>query len=248
METNSIGEYRVDILTAQIVFLVIMTIGVCVWCHSLVRALQLGADEPIEVNPWSNSADEIASGNREVGSMLVRGEPEAVSRAIAKAVLQHGTAFEIIDRTAERVLIRKTPASQADPAGAHFSELGFAITPAGENTVEIVYALELGKRRKLLRRVALGIIIGIGLPVLLGLGLFIWLKVIPNPQPGMRWMVFQTIHICHVLWPPFLLIHQHKAIRNHSRAFVTNLLMSVTLADGVESVNAGRGEIQAVGK
>ncbi len=228
-----------DILTAQIVFLVIMTIGVCVWCHSLVSALQLGADEPIHADSWSDSINEIATGDREAGSMLVRGEPEAVSRAIAKAILQHGTAFEIIDRTAERVLVRKTPASQSDPAGTHFGELGFAITPAGENTVEIVYALGLGKRRKRLRRIALGIIFGIGLPVLLGLGLFVWLKIIPNPRPGMRWMVFQTVHICHVLWPPFLLIHQHKAIRNHSRTFVANLLMSVTLADGVEPVGEG---------
>jgi hypothetical protein len=36
-----------------------------------------------------------------------------------------------------------------------------------------------------------------------------------------------------------LLIHQHKAIRNHSRTFVANLLMSVTLADGVEPVGEG---------
>ncbi len=222
-----------DVLTAQLIFFAIMTIGICVWCHSLVRAWQLGRDDDRDVDEFGQPTNAKSTSDRHTGSFLVRGEQETVSRAIAKSILQHGTAFEVTERTTDRVLARRTAMTQATPAGAHFSDVGFALESAGEGTVEVIYCVDYGKKRNRLRFAALAVIFGIGLPLIIGVGLLIWLVVIPN---GMRSQVLQTLHIGHAIWPPFMLIRQHRAIAEHSRAFVSNLLTSVALNDGVEPV------------
>lgn len=226
-----------DLLTAQLVFFAIMTIAVCVWCHSLVRALQLGTTVDEEPEQWlASTAPETSMADRLVGSELVRGEQETVSRTIAKALLQHGTMFEITERTTDQVLATRTMSAHSDPNAIQCDGVGFALKRAGADTVEIVYCLDFGARRKRLRIAIFAILFGLGLPLLLGIGLVIWLYVIPSPMPGMRWQVLQTLQVCHALWPPFMLIHRYKAAASNGQAFVKNLITAVSLADGVDKV------------
>lgn len=229
-----------DVLTAQALFLALMTVCVCIWCHSFVRALRLGNKEAPESaqQEGESLAGFPPTADRDTGSRVVRGEREAVSRAIAKAVLQHGTAFEITERNADHVLVRRVPLTSHQVAGAMFNEMAFALRQVGDGTVEILYCVTYGKTRARLRKIALGIILGVGLPLTIGIGLVVWLFVVGNPMPGMRWQTLQVLHIGHALWPPFLLMHQYQSIRAQSRAFVSNLLMSVELTDGVEGLGA----------
>jgi hypothetical protein len=228
-----------ELLTAQLVFFAIMTLGVCIWCHSLIRATQLKSVGDKTTDAWTDtiSGEQHPNVDCEIGSKLVRGDQETVSRAIAKSILQHGTAFEVTERTAIKVVAKTTPAAQNTPAGANFSEVGFALRPAGEDTVEIVYCADFGKKRDRMRMIALGIIWGIGLPVILIVGIFTWIYGVNAGNPGMRWMTLQAMHIGHALWIPFLFIHQHKNLVAHSKAFLANLLTSVSLADGVDAVH-----------
>ncbi len=226
-----------NLLTAQIVFLAIMTIGVCVWCHSLVRALQLGQSDDDVKDPSTVLPEvSVSQADRIVGSCLVRGDQETVSRAIAKALLQHGTTFEVTERTVDRVVANRTLSAHRDPNATQCDGLGFALRPAGEGAVEIVYYVDFSDRRRRLRKAIFGIIFCLGLPLLLAVGLCIWLFVVPSETPGVRWQVFQTLQVSHALWPPFMLIHRYRAAVANGQAFVTNLMTSVGLADGVEAV------------
>jgi len=81
------------------------------------------------------------------------------------------------------------------------------------------------------RRVSLGIIVGLGLPVMLAVGLIVWLFVIPSEEPAVRWQVLQCLQIVHALWPPFMVIGMYSRGRRHSKTFVSNLLTTLELAD-----------------
>lgn len=234
-----------DIQTTQLVFCVLMTIGCLVWAHSLVRALQMQSPPSSNENPWVVLPDPNATedGDNESGRRTVRGQMETVSRAIARAILGQnipGTfspMFQITERTSERVVVKKDgPIVCNQPPSMQFSEVEFDLRPVGESTVEVEYRIQYGQLRKRCRTIALGIILGLGLPVLLGVGLLLWLLVVNHPDQNVRWQVMQTLQISHVLWPPFLFIHRYNSSRKHSRTFVSNMLMMAELADGVDSV------------
>lgn len=174
-----------DLLTAQLVFFAIMTIAVCVWCHSLVRALQLGTTVDEEPEQWlASTAPETSMADRLVGSELVRGEQETVSRTIAKALLQHGTMFEITERTTDQVLATRTMSAHSDPNAIQCDGVGFALKRAGADTVEIVYCLDFGARRKRLRIAIFAILFGLGLPLLFGY--WIGYLAVRHPQSNAR--------------------------------------------------------------
>lgn len=233
-----------DAQTAQVVFYAIMTVGICVWCHSLVRALEIGASKVPPVDPWGDfEQEEPDDGGAETGARTLRGDPEMISRGLALTLLRTGlpgsfsSLFEVVERSARRVVIRKNgPLFCNQPPSLYFTEAEFTLMPVGEDAVEVGYHVSFGQLAQKTRRIALGIIFGIGLPVLLGVGWAVWSFCVNNPNPSLRWMVFQSLHIAHALWPPFLFIHLYKAGRKHSRTYVSNLLVSAELTKGVEAL------------
>lgn len=238
-----------DLQTTQLVFTAIMTLASLVWAHSLVRALQMKPAKNVEDNPWAALPDEElpTTQDAEMGRRTVRGQLDNVSRAIAKAILGQNVPgvftpmFQLTEREPNRVVAQKdAPRTCNQPPGMQFKEVEFDLRPIGESTVEVDYRINFGSMRTRSRNIALGIIFGLGLPLLLIGGLLMWVFVANNPNPTIRWQVFQTLQISHVLWPPFLFIHQYKSGRRHSRTFVSNLLMMAELADGVDAVSNTR--------
>lgn len=224
---------------AQLVFFIIMSIAVCVWAHSLVRTLKLGRNEPPERDPFGQdfSADEQDTDSAVTGARTVRGDSETLSRALAHAVLHQSvpgmftSLFELVERSSERVVIRKTgPLVCNQPSGLYFTEAEFDLEYVGEDAVEISYRVSFDRLTKKLRRIALGLILGLGLPCILIGGGLMWFFVVSHGNPGIRWQVFQTLQLVHVLWPPFLLIRMDTAGRRHARTYISNMLISLELA------------------
>ena len=233
-----------DVQTTQFVFFGIVTLAACVWTHSLVKAIQMSPRRTDEDNPWAVLPDEAHfTTDDESGKRTLRGDLDTVSRAIARAMLNQSipgmfsTLFQIAERTPEKVLVRKTgPLFCNQPPGLQFSEVEFNLTPYGPDTVQVSYRIGYGQLKDRMRKIALGVILGAGLPCLVIGGWLMWHYVVTNPNPAVRWQVFQTLQVVHVLWPPFLFLHQFKSGRQHSRTYVSNLLMSAELADGVAPV------------
>lgn len=222
------------LFVAQAIYFGFMTIAVCVWCHSVVRAMQVDAvDEEQATN--ASSIFPGASPDSTVGSQMIRGDAETISRAIARVILSHGTAYNIVERTPERIVAKKTAGMSQQATAGHCTEMAFAIQQVSEDTVEVAYCFVAGYAKRF-KKIALWLIFGIGLPAILMGGATVWYFCVRSQNPVARWQVLQLLQLCHALWPPFLLIHLHKSAREHTAAFATNVMMQVELSDGVEAV------------
>jgi hypothetical protein len=225
-----------DQQTATLIFFAIMAVGFLVWLWSLQKALALGRRK-VEID-WRMLPEEQAkAGDVETGARTVRGEPEALSQALARSLTQLGAGgfaplFEITERTANRIALKKTgPLVCNQPAGMWFSEAEINFDYLGNDTTRVSYVLGFDRLVKRVRAIVLSIILGIGLPIMIIVGALIWILVLPSPAPAVRWQVLQTMQIAHALWPPFLFLGLLSAGRRHAKTYFSNLLSTLELAE-----------------
>lgn len=234
-----------DAFHAETVYCLLMGIAVGTWFWSLRQALHMGKQMPevmadVSEDPFA-TFDDLPQQPEDSGSLTgektVRGTPEAVSQKLAEALLSTGapgmfsTLFEIVDRTQERIRIRKTgPLICNQTSGMYFSDAEFHLTPAGEDRVVVSYELGFDRLVRRIRIVSLSLILGLGLPAILITGGIIWYFVVNNQNPSVRWQVFQLLQLVHVIWPPFLVLYFYRAGRRHGRTFVSNVLSILELA------------------
>jgi hypothetical protein len=221
---------------ATLIFAVIMLVGVLVWLWSLQMALGIGRAPAnrdwrlLEETPKSQVITET-------GARTVRGSPETLSATLARSLVQlnvgtFGSLFEIVGRTPERIVLKKTgPLLCNQPAGLYFSEAEINFQDLGNNTTRVSYVLGFDRLARRIKGVTLGIILGVGLPALLIVGTIIWYFVLPSQNPAVQWQVLQTLQVSHALWPPFLFLWLYSAGRRQSKTYFSNLLSTLELAE-----------------
>jgi hypothetical protein len=212
--------------------LAIFAVGFSVWLWSLQKALSLG--RPKRKPDWRLlPEDQAASADVEAGSRTVRGEPEALSQALART-LAHVHAggfsplFEITERTSKRISLTKTgPLVCNQPSGLYFSEGEITFQELGNGTTRVTYVLGFDRLKKRTRNIALAIILGIGLPAMVIAAVVMSLVVIPSPATAVRWQVLQTLQVAHTLWPPFMILGLYSTGRRQSKTYFSNLLTTL---------------------
>jgi len=225
-----------DQTTAIGIFAAIMGTGFVVWAYSLIKTLQIG-HESAAAGEWQPGDPLPGKSSTVSGERTIHGDPEKLSKALVRSLLQvnigmFGSLFEVVERTAERVVLKKTgPLCCNQPAGLYFSEAEINFKPIGGDAVRVSYQLGYERLARVIKRVSLAIIFGVGLPVMLAVGLVVWLLVIPSEDPEVRWQVFQCFQIFHALWPPFLTTWIYSMGRRHSKTYVSNLLTTLELAE-----------------
>jgi hypothetical protein len=217
---------------AKLIFLVIMGVGVTVWAVSLSRALRFGRPARQSQPLLSDENAEFSQFEWQTGKVTLRGNRDALSKALLRsfAQLQFGlfaSIFRVQQYDDGRIVVKKVgPLVCNLPPGLYFTEAEISFQDTGPGTVEASYRLGYGRLIRKLRRITLGIILGIGLPVMLIVGSAVWLFVIPSPTPGMRWQVLQTLQIVHALWPPFLIMWLYSIGKNQSKTLIENVIAS----------------------
>jgi hypothetical protein len=220
---------------AKLIFLVIMAVAVTVWAISLSRALRLGRPGK---RPDAYSVDELAESPQfecQTGTVMLRGNRDALSKALLRSLaqLQFGlfaSVFKIQHYDDGRIVLKKVgPLLCNLPPGLYFTEGEISFRDAAPGTIEVAYRLGYGRLIRKLRQIALGIILGIGLPVMLLVGSAIWLFVIPSPDPGTRWQVLQTLQVAHALWPPFMILWFYSLGRRQSKILIENVIASTEI-------------------
>lgn len=215
--------------TASWIFVSIMSTGVFVWTWSLTKARRLGL-APKQVDRWPDEGG--LEFETETGEVTVRGEPEKLGKALMRSLRQSpllmtGASFRVTEHTPERIAFEKIGAIMCNqPPGLYFTEADVSFLPLGDGTVQVSYCLGYERLVHLLRRIALCIIWGAGLPTMVIAGTAIWFFVVQSPNPSVRWQVFQTLQIGHALWPPFLFIAFYRMGRRQSKIFMENLIAS----------------------
>jgi hypothetical protein len=222
--------------TAKLIFAAIMTIGYLFWLWSLQKTLADGRQT--EATDWRMLHDEVAAAaDIETGARVVRGEPEALSQALARSMLHlqaggFAPLFEITERTSNRIAIKKTgPLMCNQPAGMYFSEAQLDLQRVGENATRVSYTIGFDRLARRVKNISLAIIFGAGLPLMLIVGGVVWYTVIPNANPAIRWQVLQTLQIVHGLWPPFLILGLYYTGRRQAKTYFSNMLSTLELAE-----------------
>jgi hypothetical protein len=181
--------------------------------------------------------DGVEQFDPETGELRIHGEPVTVSKALVRSIRQpsiglFGTLFKVTEHSSDQLAIEKVgPLICNQPAGLYFSEADFSFAPAGHDTVRISYRIGYARLTRLFKKIALGIIWGVGLPIIVIVGSIIWLFVVQSQHPAVRWQVFQTLQIAHALWPPFLFMWLYAHGRRRSKNFVENLIASAEVLE-----------------
>ena len=188
--------------------------------------------------PTQSSISSLTKKMQLPGRKQSEGLRTPVSRAVARSLLKTSVPgmfaglFEIVEQNPQSLLIRKTgPLVCNQPTGMYVSEAEFHFEPETNESVLVSYRIGFDRLLTGLRRIAIGLILGVGLPVLVLVGGLIWFQVVQHDNPNVRWQVFQTLQIGHVLWPPFLVMSFYRSGKTHARTYIANVLSTVDLID-----------------
>ena len=225
-----------DPQTTRLVFFAIMGVGVVVWLFSLGKVLRIGRPATAAESDVLAPADDGQVD--EYGEVTVNGEPTDVAKGFVRMLFQsHGGMVPSLYRVREdgdRVTLEKTgPLVANQPMSLYFSDADLRFDRGERGTVVVSYRLGFTRLARRMRRIALAIIFGIGLPVLVGVGLLIWYLVVNSPNPIVRGQVLQTLQIAHALWPPFLFTFFVNGGRRRSKMMIENMITSSAVQEAI---------------
>ncbi|MEM8866182.1 MAG: hypothetical protein AAGF31_11620 [Planctomycetota bacterium] len=219
---------------ATLVFAAIMGIGVLAWLCSLTLTLKLG--RPTEA-PSQFTIEDERRHDVITGELTVRASAEAVLQQLASTLRQPNvgmplTLFKVIEKSPRRLVVKKKgPLLCNQPPTLYFSEAEFDVEPVGGDEMRVSYVLGFDRLTQRLKRTNLGLILGLGLPVLLLVGGLVSWFILPTENPALRWQVLQTMQIAHVLWPPFLVLGLRSMGRRQSQHFIEGLIQATGSLD-----------------
>jgi hypothetical protein len=219
---------------AQGLFFVLWGMGLAVWVWGLTHSVRMfrtprGEDDFTSPDFGRGPAYPALV----TGEIDVAGSAADVSEELARRLSGVvGSTFVIRDSPDGLVL---TNALQ--PA---FTQLGWANVSAAHLSIQsreigrsrVSYELDLRPLASRLGRIALTIVLAVGLPVLLIVVGLIWFLVIPSTAPTVRWQVLQTLQVTHALWPPFLVTSRLRANARVAQASLEAVIVAAGEAVG----------------
>lgn len=246
LQSNSLANRfaPMDIQIIEITFFVVFAIAVTVWGISLNMAARIGkksieashshssnwrASQNNPFDPETTSWDAQGTENIECESPAV-----AIQKLAKKAAEGMGNANAANQYRIEKPANNKLCVSSTGPARVnqgmmlYFDEAEFEAASLGNQNIEIQYRFCFTKLAKRTRRISLWIILGLGLPVILIGFSAMWLFVVQSQNQAIRWQVFQSLQVIHVLWPPFLLIGLYRGAIRNAKNTVPNMIRSLT--------------------
>ncbi len=215
-EDSSLGEE-----TARLIFYVILGAEIVAWviaAHFSLRALGDGEGSVLG------------------GELEAEGDEEELSRRIAESLAAGASplaqGFRLTERTGERIAFeRAMPGATSGPAQAVIDSglVTFERTASGK--VRIAYA---AKVERLLRITRIGLLISLaaGIVALCVGAVLVWVLIIPNETPGVRWQVFQTFQVAQFLWEPWLFLGLRRRGKRVAKAYMETLVSNAALLGG----------------
>lgn len=220
-----------NLSTAQIVFTCIATVEFLVWLvgYQFIRATARGTPP---TRPDQTGFPEPDQNNRaptfHFGSAEVEGNPQTLMETAANILIRDSAfsagAVKITRRTEDTLAFESVgPAPGRGNRGFNSAVLHFS--PGRGDRTRIDFAVDLSPVRRLL---TLAVIINwICLVVWLVAGVLLYVFVVRNEHPPVRWQAIQMGQVVHLLWPPFLLVGLYRRLRSgvlaQMDAFVHNL-------------------------
>jgi hypothetical protein len=231
-ERSPFEAVLMDEQVAGLVVIAFTAVGAVVWLAAVATLLRAGRERrPVAPDYYERFEIEgTPKGHTIVGSAEVAGAPDELSAKLASALARGGLGrlgpVKILAQERGEVLFESagggspgtsSPATLVRRGRVRFEGFG------ARSRVE--YAVESNSPRVLL--VFGWAFVGLGLLTLIAVPTIQFLFVVPNPNSAIRSQALQTIQMCHVLWPPFLLAflarQPGRLIRAEMDALVHNL-------------------------
>jgi hypothetical protein len=207
---------------AQFYFVVILSVAFLIWMASLWFALRIGQTK---VATWQDFG-KYKGASGEVPLTIPR---EQFFPRIRK-VLRYQAAnipmikFSVVEESADSAVYRRLGPKLCNlPTGLAFSDVKFQIaTIQGREVVRFQLNQEPVLRG--IRKIALGLCLFLGIPIMFLLSVLIWFFCVQSPNEVLRYQVIQLMHVFHVLWPPFLLVTMAAQISKAAKFYVFSLV------------------------
>lgn len=209
--------------SAGLVLYAITGVALLVWLISVLfvwRASASGTSDPAE-----QSFDDVREAAPEEqsysGTAEVAGLAAELSRKAASYVAQGklGVASKIVSQTDGE--LRFEPLSTA--AWSPFERARLTFRPLGSRT-EVRYEVTSSRSRGGWLMMAARVCIALGLTAI-AVGFWaVQTYVVQNPNPEVRWQVFQMLQVAHFVWPAFLFAALHRAAGRWGRNWSENLI------------------------
>jgi len=176
------------------------------------------------------------SGSRDIhrGSYDIRGTVEDTKKELEKHIRDlYKEPMEITQSENTVSFIRVEPQPFLRSLKAPFEKISFTISEKDSESVRITHSTRLKRFRKNIRKIVIGFLILISIPITVLIAHCIAVYVMPaytvqgDIIPSVRYTRRQIVHsiqIIHVIWPPllFLLLHStavRSIIREYRRIF-----------------------------
>ena len=227
---------------AMIIFFTIMAIGAFVWLIALYFTSRIGKSAAnLE---WVSQSEGVFGLN--TGETVCDATTEELLERIPKVfrrqslgILNSVFQCEVISDK-EVSVTRHGPLMCNLPTALYFSKVQFRLEPLSQNQTRVKYIVDQSAVMKRLKRIAMLILFCIGLPIMIGVGLLIWFMAIPSQNLAVRGQVFQTLQICHAMWPPFMFVAIAAMATRAARQFIERVLI---VASDAELMTESSGRI-----
>ena len=212
---------------AMIIFFIILVIGAFVWLLALYFTSRIGKS-PANLDWGSQSEGGFGLSTGETVCDATKDEllehiPKVLRRQ-SLGILNSVFQFEK-ESDNEISVTRHGPLMCNLPTALYFSKVQFRLDFLSANQTRVKYTIDQSAVMTRLKRIAMLILFCIGMPTMIGVGMLIWFVVIPSQNLAIRGQVFQTLQICHVIWPPFLLVGIAAMAKRATQQFIERVLM-----------------------
>lgn len=206
----------------QIAFFILFAIACCLWMLGLWFSLRIGEGKRSawqDARAFQGPSGEIES-EMPAAEFIPRFKKLLRYQAISVSVIK----FVVSEESEHSVTFKKLgPVACNLPTGLMFDRVNLH-THLRNGQQVIRYQVNQGKVTKVFKKIALGICLFLGIPALMVLSALIWHFCVQNPNPTMRWQVFQMLQISHVLWPPFLFVMIARQMQRGVKFFMENMI------------------------
>ena len=213
---------------ARLIFWIIWGTGAGVWALAFYRMQRFGKRAGEERPAYGESSLErgtdVADGARDV-PLSADAAKSRLASFFAMNMQASASGISIADDRPHRLTLTRKSTLQHGGTQTQwgFDSVDFEFAPKGASMAEVRYRVVTARLARVMRTVGY-VFVFLGGAALVAVAHVMLNYVVENPNPAVRYQVFQTLQAGHFLWPPFLMSYVYGRSRRGLCQFLENVI------------------------